>query len=57
MAKLVIPENLKYPAKLKFVNKGGKNLRNEEEIINLCRDIKEVLNIECQKHRFCNHHG
>jgi hypothetical protein len=35
MAKLVIPENLKYQAKLKFVNKGGKNLCDEEEIINL----------------------
>ena len=56
MAKLVIPENLKYQAKLKFVNKGGKNLRDEEEIIDLCRDIKEVLNIERQKDRFYNHH-
>ncbi len=57
MAKLVIPENLKYPAKLKFVDKGRKNLCDEEEIINLCCNIKEVLNIKCQKDRFCNHHG
>jgi hypothetical protein len=56
MAKLVIPENLKYQAKLKFADKGGKNLRNKEEIIDLCHDIKEVLNIERQKDRFCNHH-
>jgi hypothetical protein len=46
MAKLIIPENLKPQAKLKHINKGGKNLRNKEEIIDLCRDIKEVLDIE-----------
>ena len=42
MAKLVIPENLKNQAKLKFVDKGGKNRCNNEEIIDLCCDIKEV---------------
>ena len=57
MAKLIIPENLKYQAKLKFVDKGGKNLRDEEEIIDLCRDIKEVLSIERQKDRCYNHHN
>lgn len=57
MAKLVIPKNLKYQAKRKFIDKGSKNLCNEEEIIDLCHDIKEVLNMECQKERFCNHHS
>jgi hypothetical protein len=52
MAKLIIPENLKPQAKLQYIDKGGKNLRDEEEIINLCRDIKEAQDIEygqCQK--------
>jgi hypothetical protein len=51
MAKLIIPENLKYQAKLKYVDKCGKNLRHEEEIIDLCRDIKELLDIEYNQHQ------
>jgi hypothetical protein len=60
MVKLIIPENLKYQAKHKCVDKGGKNLRNKEEIIDLCCDIKEVLNIEYsqrQKERMHNGNG
>jgi hypothetical protein len=54
---LLTPKILKYQAKLKFVDKGGKNLCNEEEIIDLCHNIKEVLSIECQKERSCNHYS
>ena len=43
MSKLIIPKNLKYQAKVKHVDKGGKNLCNEEGIIDLCQDIKEVF--------------
>ena len=50
-AKLIIPENLKPPAKLKCSDKGRKNLCDGEEIIDLCRNIKEVLDIEYGQHQ------
>jgi hypothetical protein len=51
MEKLIIPKNLKPQAKLKYIDKGGNNLHDEEEIIDLCCDIKEVLDIEYGQHQ------
>jgi hypothetical protein len=60
MAKHIIPQNLKYQAKIKYIDKDGKNLHHEEGIIDLCRSIKEVLDNEYnyhQKEKSCNGKG
>jgi hypothetical protein len=46
MVRKGIPQTLKPQAQLKFVQKGGKELHDEEEIYELCRRILDVLNVE-----------
>jgi hypothetical protein len=46
MARKIIPQTLKPQARLKYVDKGGKLLREQEDIFELCRTISDVLSIE-----------
>ena len=46
MARKIIPRNLKPLARLKYLNKGGNELQEKEDIIKLCSKISDILNIE-----------
>ena len=46
MVRKIIPQTLKPQARLKYVDKGGKQLREQEDIFELCRTISDVLSIE-----------
>ena len=44
--KMGLPKNLKAKARLRYIDKGGKELDTADEAIELCLDIKEYLNEE-----------
>ena len=46
MARKVVPQTLKPQARLKYVDKGGKQLHEQEDIFELCQTILDVLSIE-----------
>ena len=46
MARKIIPQMLKPQARLKYADKGGKLLREQEDILKLCRTISDVLSIK-----------
>ena len=52
MERKVIPQTLKPQARLKYVDKGGNQLREQEDIFELCRTISDELSIkyEIQQH-------
>ena len=51
MAKRIIPKNLKTSANLKYYDKCGDNLRDKEDIIELCRRISTMLKREADANR------
>ena len=46
MARKIIPKNLKPLARLKYLNKGGDELRDKEDIIELCSKISNILDVK-----------
>ena len=46
MARKIIPKNLKPSAKLKYIDKGGKELRDKQDILDMMETITEVLEVE-----------
>ena len=46
MARKIVPRNLKLLARLKDLDKGGDELRDKEDIIELCSKISNILNVE-----------
>ena len=46
MVRKIIPQNLKPAAKLKYLDKGGAKLREKDEVIELAREISEILDAE-----------
>ena len=46
MARKIIPKNLKPSAKLKYIDKGGKELQDKQDILDMMETITEVLEVE-----------